>query len=69
MTEVESQMKKFHIVASPCKAHGLRPVYFYDGVHHIECPSGCSIVDGENAGLWPIMERWEWMNDIPTETP
>jgi hypothetical protein len=65
MTTIESQMKKFNIAASPCKAHGLRPVYSYDGIHHIECPSGCSMADAENADLGPIMERWEWVNTKP----
>lgn len=63
MTTIETWMKRFNAEASPCKAHGVRPVYSYDGIHSIECGSGCVMIDSENATLMKIMERWELQND------
>jgi len=42
----------------PCRQHKERPRIGHDGVWFIECPKGCTMHDGENAGVTPIMIRW-----------
>lgn len=63
MTTIEKWMKKFDAEASPCKVHGARPTYSYEGIHVIECGRGCVMLDGDNANLLLIMARWEMGND------
>ncbi len=61
-TEIERKMRHFNENAPSCKAHGERPTISFDGTHFIECPKGCEMHDGENAGMDEVMMRWDQLN-------
>jgi len=51
-------MLDFNQTAPPCRQHKERPKIGYDGTWFIECGKGCSMHDGDNATITPIMVRW-----------
>jgi hypothetical protein len=58
MTPIEHLMTDFVKNGPPCRQHKEKPRIGHDGVWFIECPKGCTMHDGENAGVTPIMIRW-----------
>jgi hypothetical protein len=58
MTQIERLMQDFNQTAPACRQHKERPKIGYDGTWFIECPKGCSMHDGDNATITPIMVRW-----------
>ena len=58
MTPTEHLMQDFNKTAPVCRQHKERPQIGFDGVWFIECGKGCSMHDGDNPGVTPIMVRW-----------
>jgi len=59
MTEIERKIHHFEANAPKCRKHGARPKVGFDGVHFIECGQGCTVHDGENVAIEPVMQKWE----------
>lgn len=59
MTDIERKIAHFEKAASRCRKHKAKPTVGFDGTHFIECGQGCSMHDGENVEVEPIMTRWE----------
>lgn len=62
MTDIERKMIHFEQHAPRCKAHKEKPTITFDGCHVITCAKGCTLVDGENLAMEPLMMLWQAKN-------
>ena len=58
MTDTERLMRDFESKGPSCKKHGERPKVGFDGVWFVECSKGCSVHDGENHTVTPVLMEW-----------